>query len=640
MDEIKIGMRNNEGDRARIASIRDMATAIVNTTNEMEPQAQEDAPEVGSDGMQTLVMGGSAVKALGDGKVGGYLMVWGSPDQTDMERDYFDATTNIGDANKSAVFYHHGLDKTIGKKSIGGADIGRDDVGVWVKAQLDLSDRYTRAIYAMAEKGKLGWSSGTASHLVEREQVGKAWHIKTWLLGLDASLTPTPAEPRARAMALKSLDVPELEALIQADGESANQGDATAYKSISDSEVIAMDENVISTKLDSVLAGVDKLSDRVVALETKSDLGFKSLKVEDVLTTPYKPFKAGGFGDFLMDVKAAADSNGRVSDRLKSAHELAIKATGMNEGVGSDGGFLVQTDFVTSIMERAYTTGQLSSRVQRYGVSANSNGMSFLGDSETSRADGSRWGGVRGYRLAEAAQKTSSYATFRKMELKLKKYAVLAYATDELLADAQVLGQYISRKASQELDFMLNDDLLNGLGVAGPLGILAAPALVTVAKEAGQAAATLVFQNVVKMWSRLYSGSRATAAWYINQDIEPQLFTMNMAVGTGGVPVYMPAGGISGAPFATLFGRPVIPTEWNATLGTIGDIVLADMQSYLFIDKGAPEAATSIHIKFDYDETAFRFVYRCDGQPEWGAALTPYKGSNTQSPFVALATRS
>ena len=83
----------------------------------------------------------------------------------------------------------------------------------------------------------------------------------------------------------------------------------------------------------------------------------------------------------------------------------------------------------------------------------------------------------------------------------------------------------------------------------------------------------------------------------------------------------------------------MIPLEHADTVGTVGDIVLADLSQYLMIDKENIESAVSIHVRFIYDESTFRFVYRVDGAPWWNSALTPFKGTNTQSPFVALATR-
>jgi HK97 family phage major capsid protein len=83
-------------------------------------------------------------------------------------------------------------------------------------------------------------------------------------------------------------------------------------------------------------------------------------------------------------------------------------------------------------------------------------------------------------------------------------------------------------------------------------------------------------------------------------------------------------------------GKPVHVTEFNAALGTTGDILLADMSQYLMWEKGDVQAATSIHIAFLTDEQAFRFIYRADGQTAHYSAITPFKGTNTQSPFVGL----
>jgi len=317
-----------------------------------------------------------------------------------------------------------------------------------------------------------------------------------------------------------------------------------------------------------------------------------------------------------------------------------LKATGANEGVGSDGGFLLQPTFTDSILMPMHETGPFSARVRRLPVGANSNSGVLYGVDETSRATGSRWGGVQGYRVAEGGTLTASRPTFKQINWRLKKFAVLVYATDELLADAPQLQSVIQQGASEELSFMVNDDIVNGLGASGPLGFLNSPSLVSVSKETGQAAATIVYQNIVKMWARLHSRSKANAAWFINTDVTPQLAAMSLAVGTGGVPVYMPAGGLSASPYGSLYGRPVIESEFNATLGTVGDIILADMSEYLFWEKGGTESASSIHVQFLTDETVFRFIYRCEGQPAWQTTLTPYKGgSNTVSPFVALATR-
>jgi HK97 family phage major capsid protein len=145
------------------------------------------------------------------------------------------------------------------------------------------------------------------------------------------------------------------------------------------------------------------------------------------------------------------------------------------------------------------------------------------------------------------------------------------------------------------------------------------------------------------MFARLFASSRSTAAWFINQNVEPQLHTMSIAVGTGGQLIYMPPGGLSQSAYGSLLGRPVIPIEQCASIGTVGDIILADYNNgYILAEKGGIKSDMSIHVRFIYDEQVFRFVLRIDGQPWLASKVTPFKGGSdyTQSHFVALQTRS
>lgn len=346
-------------------------------------------------------------------------------------------------------------------------------------------------------------------------------------------------------------------------------------------------------------------------------------------------------GEQMKAVANAYLNPGAMDDRLQAQIKAKKASLGQNEGITSDGGFLVQTDFSQEIFQHAHDMSVFTSRVRRVPISSNANGLKMNAINETSRATGSRWGGVRGYWLAEGGVKTPSDIEFRQIELNLKKLAAVMYATDELLQDTTALGSVMAQAGAEELAFLVDDSILNGDGVGKPLGILSSPSLVTIAAEDGQTSTELLFENIQKIWARLYARSRQNAVWFINQDVEPALNMMDFPIGTGGVPVYLPPGGLSTAPHASLMGRPVVVTEFNETLGTVGDIVLADMSQYLMIDKGGVQSASSIHVQFLTDQTAFRWVYRVDGQPLWNSPLTPFKGpTNTLSPFVALATRS
>jgi HK97 family phage major capsid protein len=344
-----------------------------------------------------------------------------------------------------------------------------------------------------------------------------------------------------------------------------------------------------------------------------------------------QPFES--LGEQLMAVKNFAVTSGMKADaRLKAP-------TGLSEGQPSEGGFLVQTDFATTLLEKVYADSSVVSRVTRMPISSNSNAIKIPAVSESSRADGSRFGGIRAYWLKEAGTKTPSHPAFSQVALELKKLIGLCYATDELLQDAPALESWIKMAFAKEFDFKITDAILNGDGAGKPLGIENSPCVVQVSAETGQPADTILFENIVKMWARLYAPCRTNAVWLISQDVEPQLYSMSLAIGTAGVPVYMPAGGISGAPYGTLMGRPVLPIEQCDNVGDVGDIVLADLSQYIMIDKGGIQGASSIHVNFVNDETVFRFVYRVDGQPWWKSALTPFNGGDTLSPFINLAAR-
>jgi len=278
------------------------------------------------------------------------------------------------------------------------------------------------------------------------------------------------------------------------------------------------------------------------------------------------------FGEQLTAVYQACKPGGYVDPRLASR-----AATGLQEGRPSDGGFLVQTDFASRILENVWTSGLVTSRVTRYTLSGNSNALKLNGMDETSRADGSRAGGIRGYWAGEADEKTASKPKFRQIELKLNKLIGLCYATDELLEDSSALESVITNGFTKEFDFKITDAIINGTGAGQPLGILNSGCLVGISKEAGQDADTIVYENIVKMWARLMAPSMPNAVWLVNQDCLPQLHTMSLSVGTGGIPVYMPAGGASASPYGTLYGRPVLPIEQCQTLGDQGDIISGDL---------------------------------------------------------------
>jgi hypothetical protein len=140
---------------------------------------------------------GAAIKTAETGEVEGLLVVFGNPDATDLENEFFTKETEFGRQRETPIWLNHAQPvKTASgiilvEEPVGYGELEVVDEGVIIRGLLDAKYRYLAQIAR-----ELGWSSGTAAHLVKREPVGKAVFIKRWLLGLDASITPTPAEPR------------------------------------------------------------------------------------------------------------------------------------------------------------------------------------------------------------------------------------------------------------------------------------------------------------------------------------------------------------------------------------------------------------------------------------------------------------
>lgn len=348
-----------------------------------------------------------------------------------------------------------------------------------------------------------------------------------------------------------------------------------------------------------------------------------------------RPFE--NLGQQLAAV-AFAQSGGSlgIEDR-----RLYSAVTGAGASVGSDGGFAIQSDFAVDLQNSAYETGILASRCSVSEISGNADSLEVLHVDETSRATGSRWGGVQVYRGAEADEATAKKPKFGLWERRLTDLIGLYYATDRLLQDASALSGVAMEAFASEFGFKLDDEILNGAGGGECLGVntTANGALVSIAKETGQPADTVDARNIQKMWARMPQRFRSDAAWFINADVEPELQNMQIGTGSSAQLVYMPPGGLSGSPFGTIYGRPVIPVEQCQTVGDKGDVLLAALKEYKLIRKGGLQSAESIHVKFTTNQRCFRWIMRVNGAPKWKSSVTPFKGSNALSPFVVIDAR-
>jgi HK97 family phage major capsid protein len=346
--------------------------------------------------------------------------------------------------------------------------------------------------------------------------------------------------------------------------------------------------------------------------------------VSELGSAPAPKFKSLAENIFAIVV---AESGGPIDPRLTRA------PAGASATDGTAGGFLLEDQYSREMTALAYEGAWIAPMCDRRPTSKPLSALKIPGIDETSRADGSRFGGAFSWWAGEGtAPPTASLPRFKNLEMVTKKIIALLYGTDELMADAPLYEATIKRALIAEFGFKLDLGVLNGTGVGQPLGILNSSSLITVPKETGQASATIVGENINKMFKRLPAPSRYEAVWLANEDADEQLERLAGNPGT-----YIPAG-VNGNVFPLLKGRPVLTIEQCPAVGAVGDLVLADLSKYVILD-GGMNSAISLHVRFDSDQALLRFTMRVDGRPSFTTPISPYNGTLTRSPFIALGAR-
>jgi HK97 family phage major capsid protein len=306
--------------------------------------------------------------------------------------------------------------------------------------------------------------------------------------------------------------------------------------------------------------------------------------------------------------------------------------------VPSEGGFLIPETLRAELLSVALETSIVRPRARV--IPMETLRVPFPAIDSTSNVS-SVYGGIVGYWTEEGATLTASQASFGRIVLDAKKLTAYTEVPNELISDS--IGSFtafIDQMFPEALGFYEDIGFLKGTGVGMPLGALSTnnPAIISVAKETGQTAATIVWENIVKMFARMLPSSLGRAVWICSIDTFPELATMALSVGTGGSAIWL-NNGVEGPPM-TILGRPVVFTEKaTSVLGTVGDISFVDFGFYLLGDRQVMSAMSSPHFKFQNDQTAYRIIERVDGRPWIQSAITPQNNGPTLSPFVQLATR-
>ncbi len=342
-----------------------------------------------------------------------------------------------------------------------------------------------------------------------------------------------------------------------------------------------------------------------------------------------------GTGDFFQSVWHGNKSEAAAA---KQNRLHAIRAS-MGSTVPSEGGFLVPETLRSDLLAVSLETSLVRPRATV--IPMGTLRVPIPSIDETSHAS-SVLGGIVAFWTEEGATLSESQPNFGRVVLDAKKLTVYCEVPNELMADGPALGGFLDVALPSAVSFYEDVAFMGGSGVGEPLGFVNCGAVATVAAEGGQAAGTIVWENIVKAYSRMLPSSLSRAVWLANINTFPELATMALSVGTGGGPVLIGFGtGNSGAgsPPMTILGRPVLFTEKLPSVGTTGDICFADLGYYLVGDRQVMAVETSPHFRFNQDKTAIRVIERADGRPWLNSAITPKTGTATLSAFVQIATR-
>jgi HK97 family phage major capsid protein len=344
--------------------------------------------------------------------------------------------------------------------------------------------------------------------------------------------------------------------------------------------------------------------------------------------------KMAGFktaSEYYIAVRNASIPGATVDERL--AKMFAAPSSVMSSTGTSGEGYLVPPQIRQEVFDLAFPGSDLVSRLDP--EPSDSNAVDIDADETTP------WGatGVQAKWRAEASQMTASKMVTKHESVRLQELYAFVNASDELLADAPRLQNRMTVKSAAAINYKASDAVVNGTGAGMPLGWMASGALVTVSKKSGQAAGTIVAENVLAMYARLLTGGAGRAFWAANTDTLPQIAVMTI----GNQPIWTPPNsGLKEAPQGMLLGLPIVWAEQAQTVGTKGDLQLINPAGYYAAVKRGEGVRfdSSIHLYFDYGLTAFRWTFRLGGQPFLSAAVSPAKGTNTKSHFVVVETRS
>jgi len=347
-------------------------------------------------------------------------------------------------------------------------------------------------------------------------------------------------------------------------------------------------------------------------------------------------------GDFMLKLATEGPNREATAPELIRWRET-LKA---NQAAGdpATGGTLIPTEYVAQIMERARQENPIMANATIIPMETGKAAIPFIDGFDESQ--GKTMGNGQFYWEGESEQFTETNALFGTTELNLRKLAAQVRVTWELKKFSAIsIEPILARMFDQGLNTALSRGFIRGTGVKQPKGILQSGGhKIDTPKAQGQIANTYVYDNILDQVARHYSatGDIGDGSFIANKTVLPQLGKLSVVVGAGGSGIFLVNNQIQGKPVFSLLGLPVKFNGQMPIVGDVGDVTLADWRGGYLVGEpvggGGLETEQSIHLYFDYGDTAFRAITAMDGQPWWPSEFKPAFG-DSQAPFVTVAAR-
>ena len=568
--------------------------------------------------MYTYIQSNS-IKSVGDARIGFYAVLFNS---VDLQGERFTPQTDFGIQGRIPVIYQHGQDRALKSRVLGIAEIVRaDDVGLWMEAQLELRDEYERSILSMIEAGKLGVSTGALSHTVNRE----GGVIKTWWLG-EVSLTPVPAEPKTKVVALKSEPVIE----SNEDPEAIPEAHEARVAVVTNETITLSDEDhqmteqthermtALEEHVKTIGAGLDQI---LTMLTNEPRVANSGTLIADGVTGTDRNIKS--LTDFFLAVK-----NGNVQ-RLDKVYG-ATKDLG--DLTGTNGGYLIPEQFNVDLMNGIRTQSEIIGlcRTQNVTTSYGRYPMPDVTVVPTANVGQTAFAaGMTTTVKASGSAYTETTPALKMLQFTIHTIGGFVDVTKELIADSAFsIDQLFNNLAGEAIRAKQEYGIIRGTGVGEYLGFLNADASIGIDADTDNA---FVYADAAEIRSRHYTMNQATTRWIANDTAFVDF--VNMQLGANGNSV-LGTVTMNGKTYQTLFGIPIVYNQHMSASNTAGDIALVDFSAYMRFIRSGFSVFYTPHQKATEGLDVFVFNIREDGKPMFPNKITLADGSTTISPFV------